>query len=67
MDAHQWERFLIQAGIQPESAKSHAKTFAENKLSQDSLSMLDKPTRKDFGGSVLGEVLTILKQGTNTN
>ena len=67
MDAHQWERFLIKAGIQQESANSHAKTFAENKLSQDSLSMLDKPTLKDLGVSVLGEVLTILKQGTNTN
>ena len=55
MDAHQWERFLIKAGIQQESANSHAKTFAENKLSQD------------LGVSVLGEVLTILKQGTNTN
>ena len=67
MDAHHSERFLVEAGIQPESAKIHAKTFADNKLSRDSLSMLDKPTLKDLGVSILGEALTILKQGTNTN
>ena len=48
-------------------SESHAKTFAGNKLSQDSLSILDKPTLKELGLTVLGEALTILKQGTNTN
>ena len=70
LKAPQWEKLLISAGIQAESAKKHAKEFENNKMSQETLKMLDRTTLKELGVEILGEALAILqisKQTSETN
>ena len=57
-----WERFLIEAGITTDSAKTHATKFADKKLTIESLQMLDRSTLKELGVTLMGEALCILKQ-----
>ena len=40
MDADAWEKTLIGAGLEPASAKKHS-TFTDQKLTLDSLSLID--------------------------
>ena len=67
LNAAQWETLLIEAGIQAESAIKHSKQFATNKMSKETLNMLDRTTLKELGVEILGEVLTILQISKTTS
>ena len=57
-----WERFLIEAGISTDTAKTHATKFADEKLTIESLQMLDPSMLKELGVTLMREALCILKQ-----
>ena len=62
MTPDDWECFLIEAGISTYSAKTHATKFADEKLTIESLQMLDRTMLKEQGVTLMGEALCILKQ-----
>ena len=62
MTPDDWERFLIEAGISTDSAKTHATKFANEKLTIESLQMLDHSMLKELGVTLMGEAQWILKQ-----
>ena len=62
MTPDDWERFLIEAGISTDSAKTHPTKFADEKLTIESLQMLDRSMLKELGVTLLEEALCILKQ-----
>ena len=62
MTPEDWEHFFIEAGISTDSAKTHATKFADEKLTIESLQMLDQSMLKELGVILMGEALCILKQ-----
>ena len=62
MTPDDWERFFIEAGISTDSAKIHATKFADEKLTIESLQMLDRSMLKELGVILMGEARCILKQ-----
>ena len=60
MEPEDWEQYLVETGIS--SAKIHAVTFVNEKLSIGTLQMLDRAILKELGVISMGEVLCILKQ-----
>ena len=62
MTLEDWERFFIEAAISTDSAKTHATKFADEKLTIESLQMLDRSMLKELGVLLIGEALCILKQ-----
>ena len=57
MEPENWEQYFVEAGISPHSAKIHAVTFANEKLSIGTLQMM-----KEQEVISMGEALCILKQ-----
>ena len=53
---------MIEAGISIDSAKNHATKFADEKLTIESLQMLDHSMLKELGVTLMGKALCILKQ-----
>ena len=64
MTPDDWERFFIEVDISTDSAKTHATKFADEKLTIESLQMLDRSMLKEQGVTLMGEALYILKQAT---
>ena len=62
MTPEDWEHFFIEAGISTDSAKTHTTKFAEEKLTIDSLQILDRSMLLELGVILMGEALGILKQ-----
>ena len=62
MTPDDWERFFIEVDISADSAKTHATKFAYEKLTIESLQMLDHSMLKELRVTLMGEVLCILKQ-----
>ena len=62
MTPEDWERFFIEPGISTNSAKTHATKFADEKLTIESLQMLDRSMLKELGVILMGVALCILKQ-----
>ena len=62
MTPEDWEWFFIEAGISTDSAKTHATKFGDEKLTIESLQMLDRPMLKELGVILMGEALCFLKQ-----
>ena len=56
-----WEELLINIGISVESAATFAKNFAEERLTKDSLFMMDRAMLKELGIAKMREALVILK------
>ena len=62
MTPDDWEHFLIEAGISTDSPKTHATKFADEKLTTESLHILDRSMLKELEVILMGEALCILKQ-----
>ena len=62
MTPDDWEHFFIEAGISTASAKTHATKFVDEKLTIESLQMLDCSMLKELGVTLMGKALCILKQ-----
>ena len=62
MTPKDWECSCIEACISTDSAKTHATKFADEKLTIESLQMLDRSMLKELGVILMGEALCILKQ-----
>ena len=63
MDANNWEQTLVNAGLEPDSAKKHSISFSEQKMTLDSLSMIDRSMLSELGVTAMGEAISILKLG----
>ena len=63
MDASDWEKTLIDAGLEPASAKKHSTTFTDQKITIDSLSIIDRSMLSELGITAMGEALAIIKLG----
>ena len=62
MTPDDWERFFIEVGISADSAKTYTTKFADEKLTIESLQMLDRSMLNELGVALMGEALCILKQ-----
>ena len=62
MTPDDWERFLIKVGISTDTAKTYVTKFADEKLTIESLQMLDCSMLKELGVTLMGGALCILKQ-----
>ena len=56
-----WQELLTKIGIPAESARTYAKTFVEESITKDSLTMIDQEVLKELGVTTMGHVLAILK------
>ena len=63
MDADEWQKILVDAGIDDEAATTYSQTFHKQKLVVDSLSMLDRTLLTELGVNTLGDTLTIMRLG----
>ena len=52
---------LTKIGIPADSARNYAKTFMEESITKDSLTMIDREVLKELGVTTMGHVLAILK------
>ena len=57
----EWEELLIEIGISTSSASTYAEAFSEEKLTKDSLPMMDRAMLKELGVTAMGDALAILK------
>ena len=48
-------------GIPVDSARTYAKTFMEESITKDSLTMIDQEVLKELGVTTMGHALAILK------
>ena len=48
-------------GIPAASARTYAKTFVEESITKDSLTMIDREVHKELGVTTMGHALAILK------
>ena len=62
MEPEHWEQYFVEAGISSCSAKTHAVVFANEKLTIETLQMLDRAMLRELGVTSMGEALCILKQ-----
>ena len=56
-----WQELLTKIGIPAEPARTYAKTFAEESITKDSLTMIDREVLKEQGVTTMGHALAILK------
>ena len=56
-----WQELLTKIGISADSAKTYAKTFVEENITKDSLTMIDWEVLKELGVTTMGHALAILK------
>ena len=56
MEPEDWEQYFIEAGISSHSAKIHAVTFTNKKLSIGTIQMLDRAMLKELGDHINGRV-----------
>ena len=56
-----WQKLLIKMGIPADSARTYAKTFVEESITKDSLTMIDQDVLKELDVTTLGHALAILK------
>ena len=63
--ADDWNKFLTEAGIPKEEAKTYAKTLADNRISYPS--DLTRDILKELGITIIGDALAILKHANLKN
>ena len=56
-----WQELLTQIGIPADSARTYAKTFVEESITKDSLTMIDREVLKELGVTTMVHALAILK------
>ena len=56
-----WQELLTKMGIPAESVRTYAKTFVEESITKDSLTMIDREVPKELGVTTMGHALAILK------
>ena len=56
-----WQELLTKIGIPADSARTYAKTFVEESITKDSLTMIDWEILKELGVITMGHALAILK------
>ena len=56
-----WQELLTKIGIPADSARTYAKTFVEESIIKDSLTMIDREVLKQLGVMTMGLALAILK------
>ena len=61
MDANDWEKTLIDAGLELASAKKYSTAFTDQKLALGSLSIIDISMLSELGITAMGEALAIIK------
>ena len=57
----EWEEFFVQLGIPASSAETYAEKFFTERLSKDSISLMNREMLKELGVKTLGDALAILK------
>ena len=56
-----WQELLTKIGIPADSARTYAKTFVEESITKDNLTMIDREVLKELGVTTMGHTLAILK------
>ena len=56
-----WQELLSKIGIPADSARTYAKTFMEESITKDSLTMIDREVFKELGVTTMGHARAILK------
>ncbi|XP_014216512.1 uncharacterized protein C19orf47 [Copidosoma floridanum] len=56
-----WVKFFKNAGFSSEVAAKHAVVFSNNRIQPDMLPDLDKPSLKDMGITLMGDMIAILR------
>lgn len=56
-----WVRFFRNAGFPQDVATKHAVVFSNNRIKPDMLPDLDKPSLKDMGITLMGDMIAILR------
>ena len=57
----EWQELLTKMGIPADSARTYAKTFVEESITKDSLTMIDWEILKELGVTTMGHALAILE------
>ena len=55
-----WQELITKIGIPADSARTYAKTFVEESITKDSLTMIDREVLKELGVTTMGHALAIL-------
>ena len=61
-DGRTWEQFFVDAEIPRKEAKTYAKLFNEQRISESTIKDLTKEYLQELGITVLGDILLILQQ-----
>ena len=56
-----WQELLTKIDIPADSVRTYAKTFVEESITKDSLTMIDWEVLKELGVTTMGHALAILK------
>lgn len=56
-----WVKFFKNAGFPPDVATRHAVVFSNNRIKPDMLPDLDKPSLKEMGITLMGDMIAILR------
>ena len=59
--SNDWQELLTKMGIPADSARTYAKTFVEESITKNSLTMIDREVLKELGVTTMGHALAILK------
>ena len=59
--SNDWQELLTKIGIPADSARTYAKTFVEETIPKNSLTMIDREVLKELGVTNTGHSLAILK------
>ena len=59
--SNDWQELLTKIGIPADSARTYAKTFVEESITKDSLTMIDQEVLKELGVTTMGHAQAILK------
>nr|CAX69861.1 hypothetical protein [Schistosoma japonicum] len=61
-DLGEWVEFFEAAGVPPKLRETYAEIFVEHRINNTILADLDKDHLKDMGITVIGDIISILKQ-----
>ena len=59
--SYDWQELLTKNGIPADSDRTCAKTFVEESITKDSLTMIDREVLKELGVTTMGHALAIFK------